>query len=97
MMNLFILFFFKDESDGEINCPPIISRKKWGSRPAKSVTYQTIPVKYVIVHHTVTPSCDTKLKCSNVLLGVQSFHMDEQGGDDIPYKYDFGYGFKIPR
>lgn len=72
--------------DDEANCPQIISRKRWGARPAKSITYQTIPVRYVIVHHTVTPSCDTKLKCSNALLGIQSFHMDEQGGEDVPYK-----------
>ncbi|XP_031618096.1 peptidoglycan-recognition protein SA-like [Contarinia nasturtii] len=79
-----------DENQNESNCPPIVSRKRWGSRPAKSVTYQTIPVKYVIIHHTVTPTCSTKLKCSNVLLGIQSFHMDEQGGDDIPYNFLIG-------
>lgn len=75
------------EESGD-SCPQIISRKKWGSRPAKSVTYQTFPVKYVIVHHTVTPSCKTKLQCSNILLGIQNYHMDEQGGDNVPYKYD---------
>lgn len=77
------------QSSGDLddeNCPEIIGRKKWASRSAKSITYQTIPVKYVIIHHTVTSSCDSKLKCSNILLGIQNFHMDQQDGDDIPYK-----------
>lgn len=89
MTFVFFFFFFVDESETEINCPQIVGRKKWGSRQPKSITYQTIPVKYVIVHHTVTPTCNTKLKCSNVLLGIQSYHMDEQDGVDIPYKYNF--------
>lgn len=89
-MNINNLFSFSskisESSTSEIDCPNIISRKKWGSRVAKSVTYQTFPVKNVIIHHTVTQSCNTKLKCSNMLLGIQNYHMDQQGGDDIPYK-----------
>ncbi|XP_055323675.1 peptidoglycan-recognition protein SA-like isoform X2 [Sitodiplosis mosellana] len=81
------LFLIDDENRIVSNCPQIIGRKRWGSRTAKSITYQTIPVKYVIVHHTVTPSCETKLKCSNILIGIQNYHMDEQGGEDIPYNF----------
>lgn len=87
VLNQVCSFFVTDDNnEGDSNCPQIISRKRWGSRVAKSITYQTIPVKYVIVHHTVTPSCSTKLKCSNILLGIQNYHMDQQGGEDIPYK-----------
>lgn len=83
-----ISFFFMilDETVSQLNCPAIISRKKWGSQSPKNVVYQTFPVKYVIINHTVTSRCDTKLKCSNILLGIQNFSKNEQGADDIPYK-----------
>lgn len=67
-------------------CPQIIRRRKWGSRPAKTITYQLFPVRYVIIHHTVTQNC-SKLQCSQVLLAIQNYHMDNLDGDDIPYKY----------
>lgn len=82
----FALLKISESSTSEIDCPNIISRQRWGARAAKSVTYQTFPVKNVIIHHTVTQSCNTKLKCSNILLGIQNYLMDQQGGDDIPYK-----------
>lgn len=81
----FCIFAASTETD-ENDCPSIISRRKWGSKDAKTVAYQTFPVKYVIIHHTVTPRCETKLKCSNRLLGIQNYHMNEKHGDDIPYK-----------
>lgn len=68
------------------DCPQIFSRKQWGAQAAKRVTYQNFPVKYVIINHTVTPNCDTKLKCSNVLLGIQNYYQSDLQGDDIPYK-----------
>lgn len=69
-------------------CPEIVSRKRWGARPAKSVTYQIFPVKYVVIAHTVSPRCSSKLKCSNILLSTQNYYMDELDGDDIPFKWD---------
>lgn len=71
---------------GDDDCPKIISRKRWGSQAAKSVVYQIVPVKYVVIHHTVTPSCNTTLKCSNLLLNMQNYHINDLKGDDIPYK-----------
>lgn len=75
-----------DAVESDANCPDIISQKKWGSRPPTNVVYQVFPVKYVIVHHTVSQSCNTKLKCSNILLGIQNYNMNQNGADDIPYK-----------
>lgn len=74
-LNILIL----ESSTSDANCPDIISRKKWGSRTAKTVTYQTFPVKNVVIHHTVTSTCSTKLKCSNIMLSIQNYHMDQQG------------------
>lgn len=68
-------------------CPKIITKKKWGGLGGKGIFYQIFPVESVVVHHTVTPRCDTKLECSNALLNMQYYHMNELGSDDIPFKY----------
>lgn len=80
------MIIIKTDESAVNQCPQIIRRKKWGSRPAKTITYQQFPVGCVIIHHTVTQNCSTKLQCSQILLAIQNYHMDSLDGDDIPYK-----------
>lgn len=67
-------------------CPKITTRKRWGALAAKNVEYQIFPIETVVIHHTVTPRCNTKLKCSNALVNMQNYNKNELNGDDIAYK-----------
>lgn len=64
----------------------LVTRQRWGARPAVATDYQLLPVPYVVVHHTVTRTCATKSQCARIIANVQSFHMDHLGYDDIGYK-----------
>lgn len=74
--------------DGERSvCPKIVKRLKWGANPPKMIDYQVAPIKSVIIHHTVTPRCSNKLKCSEILTSIQRYHMDEANFDDIGFQF----------
>lgn len=67
-------------------CPDQVAKRKWGGRVARTVDYELLPIKYVIVHHTVTAACTKKAKCAEILSNIQTYHMDQLGFDDIAYK-----------
>lgn len=69
------------------NCPRIISTKEWGARAPISVDYITKPVKYVIVHHTVTPQCRKQDDCIDIIKDIQDFHLETLDFHQIGYKY----------
>lgn len=64
--------------------PNIGSRASWGARAPKCVS-STSPYR-VAVHHTVTPTPDTKA-AEVRLREIQSFHMDSRGYCDIAYNF----------
>ena len=41
---------------------------------------------YQFVHHSEGSYCDTQATCSAVVRGIQNFHMDGNGWDDIGYR-----------
>lgn len=67
-------------------CPNIVSRDEWGARRGFEVTHLLKPVEYAIIHHTVTPECDTKSECIDRVYNTQVFHMEDLEYDDIGYK-----------
>lgn len=67
-------------------CPTIVAKQRWGGRLATAVDYQILPIRYVIVHHTVTNGCTKKSKCAGVLTNMQTYHMDQLNYQDIGYK-----------
>lgn len=69
------------------DCPKIVTKQQWGGRRAVSVPYQIIPVPNVVIHHTVTETCETKSSCSETVKNIQNHHMNELNFDDIGYKY----------
>ncbi|KAI4460617.1 peptidoglycan recognition protein [Holotrichia oblita] len=71
-------------------CPTIISKNDWGGAEAVKIEYAIKPVKYVIIHHTSTPTCTTEADCSRRLVNMQSYHIDEQNFDDIGYNFIIG-------
>jgi N-acetylmuramoyl-L-alanine amidase len=48
------------------------------------------PVPYVIIHHSEGTPCSTTSDCLRVVRGIQDFHMDLNGWDDIGYSFTIG-------
>ncbi|XP_035661751.1 peptidoglycan-recognition protein SC1a-like [Branchiostoma floridae] len=69
----------------------IISRAEWGARPPRSRASMTLPVPYVIIHHSYEPDvCFNRSQCEKYVQGIQNFHMDTRGWDDIGYNFLVG-------
>lgn len=68
--------------------PVIIPRKQWNAVSAIEVAQLVEnPAPYVVVHHSVTPFCNTTEKCSREVRNIQKFHMETQKWDDIGYNF----------
>ncbi|XP_013386924.1 uncharacterized protein LOC106156274 isoform X1 [Lingula anatina] len=66
----------------------IVSRREWGAREASGpMSPLLIPVKYVIIAHTVSGLCESVEACSGILRGIQQRHMADRGWSDIAYNY----------
>lgn len=72
------------------DCPRVVTRSQWGARPPRTVVNITEPVPRIFIHHTDTPSCATQHECSKAVRGIQNFHMDTRGWDDIGYNFLVG-------
>lgn len=63
-----------------------VSRADWGARRPFAIDYSIIPVRNVVVHHTVTPGCAHRAQCANTLREIQNFQIDTLEFPDIGYK-----------
>lgn len=61
-------------------------KRQWGGKPSQIINYRPVPLKYVIIHHTVTPECTTFLACAEILQNMQHHHINTMDFDDIGYK-----------
>lgn len=68
------------------DCPRIKLKRQWGGQLSKIVDYRPVPIKYVIIHHTVTPECTTFLSCAEILQNMQHYHINDLEYNDIGYK-----------
>ncbi|XP_016840423.1 peptidoglycan-recognition protein LC isoform X6 [Nasonia vitripennis] len=85
---LAVLLSNTDDDDNEL----FVQRSQWRGRQPKRAAQplRVHPPKKVIIYHTVTGFCSTKLKCSQIVRGIQEFHMDEQDYADIGYNFLIG-------
>lgn len=61
-------------------------KRQWGGKPALGLNYQVRPVRYVVIHHTVTGSCSGLVQCGDILQNMQSYHQSQLDYFDIGYK-----------
>lgn len=75
-----------NDSQPSSNCPRIKLKRQWGGKPSSIINYRPVPVKYVIIHHTVTKECFKFLECAEILQNMQHHHLNTLDFDDIGYK-----------
>lgn len=71
-------------------CPNIIKRSQWATVPPRDVNYLIVPIPFAVIHHTVTPECNTKPKCLARVESIRAYHMDSLGWHDIGYSFIVG-------
>ncbi|XP_073829476.1 peptidoglycan-recognition protein SA-like isoform X2 [Musca autumnalis] len=77
-------------TDARPDCPEIKWRHKWGSNASDNNVYRPIPVKRVVIHHTVTPECNSFEQCSRIVRNMQAFHLNTKKYQDIAYNFLIG-------
>ncbi|XP_031848157.1 peptidoglycan recognition protein S3 [Nomia melanderi] len=87
---IIFLFSYVCIAQGDEECPTIIKRNQWSTKEAKSVNYLILPIPYVIIHHTVTPECSSKMQCNTRVENIRYHHMDTLGWHDIGFSFLIG-------
>ncbi|XP_068087076.1 peptidoglycan recognition protein 3 [Anabrus simplex] len=79
----------------EAGCPDIVTKAGWNASPVTVKKNLTVPVPYVIIHHTYIPGpCNNTEDCSRSMRAMQSFHQGKKW-DDIGYSFCIGGDNKI--
>lgn len=78
----------------------LVTRKTWGARSPRSVTYiNRFDVRHLVVHYSGMNADEqaSHVNCPGRVRGIQNYHMDHQGWNDIAYNWvvcKHGYIFK---
>lgn len=65
--------------------PATFPRSAWGARAPKGVSYTT--AKMAFVHHSAGTNDYAADEVPSILRGIQAYHMDVNGWDDIAYNF----------
>ncbi|KAH8387295.1 hypothetical protein KR093_006097, partial [Drosophila rubida] len=71
-------------------CPEIKLKAQWGGKLALGLNYQVRPIRYVIIHHTVTSECASFTQCAEILQSTQTYHQTQLDFFDIGYNFLIG-------
>ncbi|HWH34901.1 MAG TPA: S-layer homology domain-containing protein [Acidimicrobiales bacterium] len=69
------------------DAPPITSRSSWGAREPKDIPEAAARLRAGFVHHTVSANDYAPADVPGILRGIQAYHMDVNGWDDIGYNF----------
>ncbi|KAG7187999.1 hypothetical protein KM043_013955 [Ampulex compressa] len=86
----FLLVLHASVADENVACPEVVTRNQWGGASATDINYLIVPIPYVVIHHTVTPECNTQSQCASRVESIRSYHMDTLGWHDIGYSFIIG-------
>lgn len=67
--------------------PVVWGRNAWGARPPRSSPTIAPELKLAIVHHTAGTNNYSWDQVPSLLRGIQAYHMDANGWDDIAYNF----------
>ena len=83
----FFLFGVCIAQDDE-NCPKFVKWKR--NTQVTRVNYLILPIRYVIIHHTLTMECNNRAQCVTRVENIYSFHVNDRGLNDIGYSFLIG-------
>ncbi len=65
--------------------PDYVTRAEWGAQPYKGTPTATDEVEFVVIHHTAGSNSYTEGEAPGVVRGIQAWHQDAMGWNDIGY------------
>ncbi|XP_073417362.1 peptidoglycan recognition protein 3-like isoform X2 [Dendrobates tinctorius] len=71
-------------------CPNIVKSSSWSTKNTNCKSGLMTPVPWVIVHHTDTPTCQTKDSCTAQVRSIQDHHTRNRKYCDIGYNFIIG-------
>ncbi|XP_045539265.1 peptidoglycan-recognition protein LB [Papilio machaon] len=90
-INGYLSHGFKNQCVSKTKNIPIVSRDEWGAQSPTFISNLTLPVPYVIIHHTYEPgACFSLQECSKAMRSIQNYHQGTQGWADIGYNFAVG-------
>ncbi|XP_071790246.1 peptidoglycan-recognition protein SC2-like [Asterias amurensis] len=72
-----------------------VERSSWGASSPRSTTSLAGNLDYYIIHHTDGGSCYSQSACSRRVRGIQNYHKNTKGWDDIGYNFLIGSDNKV--
>lgn len=67
--------------------PPVNSRSAWGAQPPRTANGVARTIRFAVVHHTAGSNDYSPSDVPAILRGVQSFHQNSRGWNDIAYNF----------
>lgn len=67
--------------------PSIRPRSAWGARAPKVTPFVAGDFRLAIVHHSASANGYSQGEVPSIIRGIQAFHMDSRGWDDIAYNF----------
>ena len=67
--------------------PLVRLRDSWGAAPAKQANDVARSIKFAVIHHTAGTNDYTQADVPSILRGIQSFHQNTRGWNDIAYNF----------
>ena len=67
--------------------PNLLTRAQWGARPPKTAPVIADDMRLGVVHHSVTGNGYGPADVPGILRGIQAYHMDVRGWNDIAYNF----------
>jgi len=75
---------------GPDGCPRIISRSEWGAINTNCHNPMAEERPYLFVHHAESQECSDVSTCSQLVRGIQDYHINGNGWCDIGYSFLVG-------
>jgi hypothetical protein len=67
--------------------PAVNLRDSWGAAPPKEANAVAKTIRFAVVHHTAGTNSYTAADVPAILRGIQSFHQNSRGWNDIAYNF----------
>jgi hypothetical protein len=83
------------EAGADPGAPPIYGRSQWAARAPRSNPTIAPALNTAIIHHTAGANVYGAGDVPAILRGIQAYHMDANGWDDIAYNFLIDYWGRI--
>jgi N-acetylmuramoyl-L-alanine amidase len=85
-----VLLLAAEDETAITSCSDIVmvTRAEWGARASCQAPVKIpVPVNMTFIHHSAGSRSSSPAECIKIVRGIQNFHMDDRGWNDIGYSF----------